>query len=292
MDCYYTKSVVLKKLATECNKFLTPDSTFVDFSCGTNEFVKYLHCKSISFDILPSENAVQKDWLSVRNGIPADSMIGINPPFGYRSAMAKRFITHAASFQPKYITVIIPTTKWIPAGYRLINQITLPHNSFYIFETNQEFSYPTTFYIFKRDFNETAMKKQISTFPEYLQVRCRVKQDDLYVKNWFVCVRRTGYYAGRQFYIGCDGETTYIHKNEMKQLDWTANNHSIENAFWVIISIRPISRKNMARFCCNFEMWIDTHARHFRENSHLISPSLTKGMIAEVIKQYPFPFTQ
>lgn len=290
MDSYYTKSDILRQIAQKCNKFLNQTSTFVDFACGTNEFIKHLHCQTISFDIMPSENAIQADWLSVRSGIPAHSMIGINPPFGYKSAMAKKFINHAIMFNPRYIAVIIPTTNWKPLGFELIQCHNLPHNAFYIPETGKDFAFPTTFYIFERSDTKSSIAPKITlTFPSDINVRCHVNNDELKTANRshckFICIRRTGLYAGRQFYIGYNDTITYVHKSrKFINVDWEVNNHSLKNAFWVIFIDHPISEECMFDFCSDFEAWINLHASHFRENSRLNSPSLTKGVIADAMQ--------
>ena len=47
-------------------------------------------------------------------------VIGLNPPFGKNNALAKMFVNHAASFQPRVIVLIVPPGVPIPHGYRVM----------------------------------------------------------------------------------------------------------------------------------------------------------------------------
>lgn len=44
-------------------------------------------------------------------------VIGLHPPIGKESSLAKRFIDHAAKFQPRILVVVIPYNCEMPLGY-------------------------------------------------------------------------------------------------------------------------------------------------------------------------------
>lgn len=74
---------ILKDIAEIVKPFVLPEDIFIDFSCGSNAFAPLLSCKTISYDISPAPNAIAQDWFSV-SSLPEDSIIGLNPPFGYQ----------------------------------------------------------------------------------------------------------------------------------------------------------------------------------------------------------------
>lgn len=290
MDCYFTKTELLRAIAKICNKYLkSASSTFVDFSCGANEFVKYLNCKTISFDINPVPDAIQADWLKVKKGVPPNSMIGLNPPFGYKGTMAKKFIQHAIKFKPLFIVVIIPKTKWRPSGYKLISEKDLPSDSFYIPETGKNFSYPTTLYLYKKDDTIAVdqIKREQLMIPHTISIRCHVTNIDKTQMLYFICIRRTGFYAGRQFYVGHNGSVTYINQGKQTHdTDWDDNSHSLKNAFWVLFLKKIHPKAKLISFCQHFREWMNKNAADMINNSHLQSPSLRKGQILDVLQEF------
>ena len=74
----------------------------------------------VGFDILPAECQkyfVRKSWFDVKLGqlpppvrmdMPSNIVIGLNPPFGVRNAMAIKFIKHGLQFRPRLIVLIVP----------------------------------------------------------------------------------------------------------------------------------------------------------------------------------------
>ncbi|KAL2938737.1 Protein ENHANCED DOWNY MILDEW 2 [Bienertia sinuspersici] len=56
-------------------------------------------------------NFEQRDWFGVNpTELPEGSrlIMGLNPPFGYKAALANKFISKALQFQPKLLVLIVP----------------------------------------------------------------------------------------------------------------------------------------------------------------------------------------
>ncbi|KAM7276367.1 hypothetical protein ACFE04_018233 [Oxalis oulophora] len=124
----------------------------VDFCCGNNDF-SYLmkkklekvgkSCSFKNFDLIPPKNDFcfeKRDWMSIRRNEMPDGdqlIIGLNPPFGVKAALANKFIDKALKFSPKLIVLIVPreTTRINEiAPYDLIweDDGLLAGNSFYL----------------------------------------------------------------------------------------------------------------------------------------------------------------
>tara|TARA_B100000795_G_scaffold200379_1_gene154164 strand:- start:259 stop:1224 length:966 start_codon:yes stop_codon:yes gene_type:complete len=78
------------------NKF----SSFIDTSCGDNFLIhellsNNLILKYLSYDISSNEHfgkIIEKDWLLENTSCTRKSMVGFNPPYGFGSKKAKKFI--------------------------------------------------------------------------------------------------------------------------------------------------------------------------------------------------------
>ena len=64
-DSYFTDLKVLEDTAEWVKPYVNESDTFVDFSCGKNEFAPLLSCKSICYDICPASEAITRDWFEV-----------------------------------------------------------------------------------------------------------------------------------------------------------------------------------------------------------------------------------
>lgn len=139
-DAYFTKSSILKEYATLIRESLKGrDIFYVDTSAGTNEFALNLGFKYASFDIdidYAEGNVTQKDWLNVKT-IPSDSktLIGLNPPFGYQSKIARKFIKHALTFEPDFMVWILP------ARFRFSNEMKKHYKQLYISDVTRDAFY-------------------------------------------------------------------------------------------------------------------------------------------------------
>ncbi|XP_078162087.1 EDM2-like protein1 isoform X2 [Carex rostrata] len=95
----------------------------VDFCCGSNDFSILMRDKLSSvgkkcffknFDLHQPKNDFnfeKRDWMTVEpHELPdGDRLImGLNPPFGVKAALANRFIDQALKFNPKILILIVP----------------------------------------------------------------------------------------------------------------------------------------------------------------------------------------
>jgi len=136
---HFTTTVKLETVTSHLMYFLRKGDCCVDFSCGSNEFLSMLEKKSamaglgnsmsyVGFDILPASiqrNFVMKSWFDVRQHdllsetnldpkVPTHIVVGLNPPFGVKSAMAIKFIQHSLQFMPRVIVLIVPQDTSLP----------------------------------------------------------------------------------------------------------------------------------------------------------------------------------
>ena len=90
---------------------------WIDSSAYDNKFLRGLNPScSLAFDLEPSHPQVKKrDWLTTsREDIPSDSrererVVCMNPPYGRRSLLARKFVEHAVSaFAPAYMVWLVP----------------------------------------------------------------------------------------------------------------------------------------------------------------------------------------
>ena len=196
------------------------DVVFVDFACGSNQFCPLLPCRTIAFDIAQiakQHGAIVEDWFSVKvESLPPNLIIGLNPPFGYQGATARKFVEHALLFKPKYMFLILPNLRWSPPGYVLVYQENLANNSFYDPTTNKihkEIS--TTFNIFE----QSPIIQLVATSPPQKPLPSIEITRKWNNKFPHVILRRVGRSTTKQFYCATSEENRcYINKVAKLQL--------------------------------------------------------------------------
>ncbi|ESQ32505.1 hypothetical protein EUTSA_v10003648mg [Eutrema salsugineum] len=149
---HFTKPEKLTEIVERLHLYVQSGDTVVDFCCGSNDFSCMMNeklgkmgklCFFKNFDLIPPKNNFnfeKRDWLSVKKEeLPDGSQLimGLNPPFGYKSSLANRFIKKALEFKPKILILIVPSeTKRVDeiADYDLIWKDTnmLRGMSFYL----------------------------------------------------------------------------------------------------------------------------------------------------------------
>ncbi|CAA7035215.1 unnamed protein product [Microthlaspi erraticum] len=149
---HFTKQEKLIEIVERLHWYVQNGDTVVDFCCGSNDFSCLMKEKLVktgkscffkNFDLIPPKNDFnfeKRDWLTVnKEELPDGSQLimGLNPPFGYKSSLANIFIRKALEFKPKILILIVPSeTKRVDeiAGYDLIWKDTriLSGMSFYL----------------------------------------------------------------------------------------------------------------------------------------------------------------
>ncbi|XP_076922126.1 protein ENHANCED DOWNY MILDEW 2-like [Bidens hawaiensis] len=121
---HFTKVEKLEKIVDKLHWYIEDGDTVVDFCCGANDFSCLMKkkldetgkkkCSYKNFDITRPKNDFnfeKRDWMKVTpRELPSGSQLvmGLNPPFGTKAALANKFIDHALKFKPKLIVLIVP----------------------------------------------------------------------------------------------------------------------------------------------------------------------------------------
>jgi hypothetical protein len=132
---HFTRRNLLELVASRLAFFLRNDDCVVDFSCGTNEFVPLVKRAAVkqgirvtgrAYDIIVARDCtdfVLKSWFDTRKDeLPPGKqlVIGLNPPFGKDSKLAKKFVEHAAQFHPRIMVLIVPPGTEVPLNYHVL----------------------------------------------------------------------------------------------------------------------------------------------------------------------------
>ncbi|KAL2322732.1 hypothetical protein Fmac_027111 [Flemingia macrophylla] len=120
---HFTQVEKLEGIVEKLHWYVQNGDTIVDFCCGANDFSILMkkkleetgkRCSYKNFDLLPTKNDFNfemRDWMTVQpNELPSGSQLimGLNPPFGLRAALANKFIDKALEFKPKLLILIVP----------------------------------------------------------------------------------------------------------------------------------------------------------------------------------------
>ncbi|KAG2261215.1 hypothetical protein Bca52824_068294 [Brassica carinata] len=149
---HFTKLEKLEEIVERLHSYVQNGDTIVDFCCGSNDLSCLMKaklektgktCFFKNFDLILPKNTFnfeKRDWLTVKKEeLPDGSrlIMGLNPPFGFKSSLANTFIQKALEFKPKILILIVPSeTKRVDAiaEYDLIWEDTnlLSGKSFYL----------------------------------------------------------------------------------------------------------------------------------------------------------------
>ncbi|CAN1196648.1 Protein ENHANCED DOWNY MILDEW 2 [Linum perenne] len=120
---HFTKPDKLKEIVNRLHPYVRPGDMIVDFCCGSNDFSLMMKekldrigkpCFYRNYDLIQTKNDFcfqRKNWMHVKPGeLPDGSrlIMGLNPPFGKRAALANAFIKQALKFRPKLLILIVP----------------------------------------------------------------------------------------------------------------------------------------------------------------------------------------
>ncbi|KAM1754950.1 hypothetical protein ACFX11_007306 [Malus domestica] len=120
---HFTKVDKLKEIADRLHWYAKDGDTIVDFCCGANDFSIVMkkkleetgkNCFYKNYDCIQPKNDFcfeKRDWMKVKpKELPKGSQLimGLNPPFGVKAALANKFIDKALEFNPKLLILIVP----------------------------------------------------------------------------------------------------------------------------------------------------------------------------------------
>lgn len=167
LDRFYTQADV----ADACLSHLTgrlgiPFDRFaivVEPSAGSGSFSSRLPDGSFAFDVAPAEGTtgiIARDWFSVTKSdlgaTGGEEMLVVgNPPFGLRSSVAKRFVSHAISLGATTIAFVLPDVfakmsnqRCFPQEWRLVSVLGLRREAFAI--GGKPYHVPCSFFVWTR----------------------------------------------------------------------------------------------------------------------------------------------
>jgi hypothetical protein len=236
IERYFTKINVLKGISEIVKPFLK-GLTFVDFSCGKNDFAPLLGCPYIAYDICPAPDAQECDWFKVTD-LPGSIAIGLNPPFGYQGQLARKFMEHALQFEPVYMFLILPNMRWKPPNYEEIYTKELPDDSFYDPNNGKTFrEISTTFRIFKRSMTTKSVDDPLPSKEDIPGVL--ITRKFMPKRYPFVILRRVGRNTTKQFYCvtgSGDNDCNYISNGKVSQgITWrkSHNDHAVKSEYFL-----------------------------------------------------------
>ncbi|KAG7037353.1 Protein ENHANCED DOWNY MILDEW 2, partial [Cucurbita argyrosperma subsp. argyrosperma] len=120
---HFTKVEKLQEIVDRLHWYIQKGDTIVDFCCGANDFSILMKkkldetgkpCSYRNFDFIPPKNVFnfeRRDWMTVQpKELPKGSQLimGLNPPFGVKAALANKFVDKALEFKPKLVILIVP----------------------------------------------------------------------------------------------------------------------------------------------------------------------------------------
>lgn len=141
LDRFYTPEITVSRCCAQINSLGIPFDLVVEPSAGAGAFLDQ-YARTIAFDLLPShQDVIEHDFLTVTRTLVEEIhgssyshlLILGNPPFGKRSTLAKKFITHSINeLGAKSIAFVLPRTfnkrlmqKVFPEQWRLISVTSL-----------------------------------------------------------------------------------------------------------------------------------------------------------------------
>ncbi|XP_015941556.1 protein ENHANCED DOWNY MILDEW 2 isoform X1 [Arachis duranensis] len=120
---HFTQVEKLEGIVDRLHWYVQNGDTIVDFCCGANDFSILMkkkleetgkRCSYKNYDLLPTKHDFcfeMRDWMTVQpKELPTGSQLimGLNPPFGLKAALANKFIDKALEFRPKLLILIVP----------------------------------------------------------------------------------------------------------------------------------------------------------------------------------------
>ena len=162
LDKFYTPIEISKKCIEEIN--VENYDVIVEPSAGNGSFSKQIK-NCLAYDIAPEDSSIIKqDFLELKK-IEGNHILFIgNPPFGNRSALAKKFIEHSIALNAETIAFILPNTfnkylmqKVFPKEWKLIKIIELNCE----YKANKvDYFVPSSFFVWTKKESDVNLRKE------------------------------------------------------------------------------------------------------------------------------------
>jgi len=199
MDKFYTRGHVVEMCINNLRESvsISRDDVIIEPSAGAGVFIPFLRAMTdhlFCYDTHPDHPDVQTmDFLTYTPEQRRRIHVVGNPPFGRQSAMAIRFIRHAAGFAAT-IAFILPRSfrkpsmhARIPDTFHLVSEIMLPPDSFTI--DDKPHHVPCVFQVWVRT---DGPRREVPPPEQPRGFRFVRKTEDPHI-----AIRRVGFYAGR-----------------------------------------------------------------------------------------------
>ncbi|CAN1764554.1 Protein ENHANCED DOWNY MILDEW 2 [Linum perenne] len=121
---HFTKPEKLAEIVNKLHWYVESGDMIVDFCCGANDFSFLMkkrleetgkRCLYKNYDLFRPKNVFnfeKRDWMTVKphelRKQGSNLIMGLNPPFGVKAALANKFIDKALEFKPKLIILVVP----------------------------------------------------------------------------------------------------------------------------------------------------------------------------------------
>ena len=298
LEQFYTNKDILQHCGETLRENCPEIKSFIDFSCGKNEFVVILkslfpQLQTVSFDIDPPKYAenmheiivcdyleLNKNILSERiKNMPRPLSVGINPPFGLSSHLARRFIKKSIElFEPEFLTIISPGSNkdWMEnkIGIDILYNERLPNDSFHI-PSGKKMSYPTRFIVAKYDPN---LIIKTNTIDNPIKATRSAT-----VKDSYFAIRRLGVNILKQAYFWHKKNLYYWEKGETPQLCREMKHKADNNPFCKIISPLPKKITTLKEWAKMLE-WL---SEQIPEGAYERQPpSVCNNLISKIVYDY------
>lgn len=197
-----------------------PAPYLLDTCAGRNSFAQALSRRmntltTRSVDLAPPADAwgcvEPVDFFSlpaplVPPGAPV--LVGFNPPFGYRSGLARKFVLAVIRRlpQPHCVAWLVPASLRVALrdAYAVLHERLLPHAPHFATPDGTPLSHAVLFFVGVRDPAHAGPAR--SRAPVQYPFTMRQNHHAHILPEHVLIVRRVGVNAGRQCFVRCDGE--------------------------------------------------------------------------------------
>lgn len=209
LDQYYTDKTYAEYCCNIVKTIFKDDQMFIEPSAGNGSFSEHFE-NIISFDIEPKfNNCIKKDFLETTvDDIKSNAIFVGNPPFGFASNLALKFINHIVNLEAKAFCFVLPKTfkkkffkNKLPEYYHCVYEEDTPKNSFIL--NGNKYDVPCVFQVWeKKDY----LRKQYTTnISKYFSLVDKEHAD--------IAIRRVGGHAGKILVgLNHNKNTTYFLK--------------------------------------------------------------------------------